>query len=158
MSKKIKILSLVVLICLSCVFLGACDLNYGTPDDLGVGSMSVGERILSGLQVAALGVGVVFAVLVILVILCYVLEYAIKLMLAVSSKKSKKAQDKKVNVPQTAAPAPVASSDSVDEEIAAAISAALMAYYDAQAAEEEEEEVEYSSSIKFVVRSIKEIK
>jgi sodium pump decarboxylase gamma subunit len=143
--KKFKylaiILSLIVL--MVCMF-GACELNYGTPDKLGIAEASVGERITIGLLVTAMGLIIVFLVLFLLIFFVHGLKWLFvgidKLNgLLKSKKKVVPIEDK---VPQIA-------TSNEDEEIVAAITAALVAYYS---------NTNYKSNVKFKVRSIKEIK
>ena len=158
MKKYAKIIAIVFVLVLCAMSFMACSFQYGTPDKLDMANSSVGDRILIGLQVALLGVGVVFAVLFLLigfiVLLKYGFKYAdvLKTNLA-AKKKAKKAaikdeiKDEPVgNIPQ------IEGLDNEDEEIAVAITAAIMAYYDANVAPT------YASNVKFRVRNIKEIK
>ena len=158
MKKYAKIIAIVFVLVLCAMSFMACSFQYGTPDKLDMANSSVGDRILIGLQVALLGVGVVFAVLFLLigfiVLLKYGFKYAdvAKTKLA-AQKKAKKAvvkdeiKDEPVgNIPQ------IEGLDNEDEEIAVAITAAIMAYYDANVAPT------YASNVKFRVRNIKEIK
>ena len=158
MKKYAKIIAIVFVLVLCAMSFMACSFQYGTPDKLDMANSSVGDRILIGLQVALLGVGVVFAVLFLLigfiVLLKYGFKYAdvAKTKLA-AQKKAKTAvvkdeiKDEPVgNIPQ------IEGLDNEDEEIAVAITAAIMAYYDANVAPT------YASNVKFRVRNIKEIK
>ncbi len=145
--KKFKylaiILSLIVL--MVCMF-GACELNYGTPDKLGIAEASVGERITIGLLVTAMGLVIVFIVLYLLILFVHGLRWMFvgldKLNGILKSKKKKVVPIEDKEVPQIA-------TSSEDEEVVAAITAALVAYYS---------NTNYKSNVKFKVRSIKEIK
>ena len=162
MKKYAKIIAIVFVLVLCAMSFMACSFQYGTPDKLDMADSSVGERVLIGLQVALLGVGVVFAVLFLLigfiVLLKYGFKYADVLKKNLANKKgTKKISLKKTvkdeikdepvdNIPQ------IEGLDNEDEEIAVAITAAIMAYYDANVAPT------YASNVKFRVRNIKEIK
>ena len=154
MKKYAKIIAIVFVLVLCAMSFMACSFEYGTPDKLDMANSSVGERILSGLQVALLGIGVVFAVLFLLigfiVLLKYGFQYSDVLKKKLAEKKSAKKADTKdepvSNIPQ------IEGLDNEDEEIAVAITAAIMAYYDANVAPT------YASNVKFRVRNIKEIK
>lgn len=154
MKKYAKIIAIVFVLVLCAMSFMACSFEYGTPDKLDMANSSVGERILIGLQVALLGIGVVFAVLFLLigfiVLLKYGFQYSDVLKKKLAEKKSAKKADTKdepvSNIPQ------IEGLDNEDEEIAVAITAAIMAYYDANVAPT------YASNVKFRVRNIKEIK
>lgn len=151
MSKKIKLLAIISLMVICVAMLGACELEYGQPDSLGIGSMSFGDKLWIGIQVAFLGVATVFVVLAVLigfvVLLKYIFVWKDQITAKIkAAKKAKVVEDK----PLEAATIVVASDD--EEEVIAAITAALQAYYDAQ------QEVVYKSNVTFKVRSIKEIK
>jgi sodium pump decarboxylase gamma subunit len=143
--KKFKYLAIVLslIVLMVCMF-GACELNYGTPDKLGIAEASVGERITIGLLVTAMGLVIVFLVLFLLIFFVHGLKWLFvgidKLNgLLKSKKKVVPIEDK---VPQIA-------TSNEDEEVVAAITAALVAYYS---------NTNYKSNVKFKVRSIKEIK
>ena len=148
MKRTLKVISLVFILVVLMMSFMACTLEYGTPDKLDIGGASFGERILIGLQVAAMGIGVVFVVLALLIGMIILFKYAFKLADLIKAKLPKKAAQ---------APAQVESKPQIegleneDEEIAAVISAAIMAYY-------EENKQVYTSNLKFRVRSINEIK
>lgn len=151
MSKKLRIITLVLLMVICCIMFGSCQFTYGNPDSLEIGSKTVGERVWIGLQIAFLGVGVVFLVLIILILMVSVMKYSFvamdKIKAAIAANKAKKeVKDEPVDAPV------VVKDESVDadEEVMAAITAALMAYYDA------ETKIVYESNVKFKVRSIKQ--
>ena len=107
-----------------------------------------GERIWIGLQVAFMGLGTVFVMLFILILMVTLM----RLLFSGAAKLSQKRAEKKAALEQTKVLAiehtPVV--DQSDDEVVAAITAALMAYYD-------EQNLVYKSNLKFRVRSIKEI-
>ncbi|MGN0771803.1 MAG: OadG family protein [Christensenellales bacterium] len=143
--KKAKIIfSIILLVCLVAAFVG-CTLEYGNPDSLGIGDMSVGKRITTGLLVSLLGIGMVFVVLIVLILFIKLLQVLMQLF-----KNMKKPQTK----PQEVAPPVVAApkdDSQADEEVVAAITAALVAYYEASG-------VVVTSDLPFKVRSIRQIK
>ena len=142
------------------------------PDDMGIADMNGGDRLLTGLQVAAIGLLVVFVVLIVLIILIKGLKMLLEKLQQASAgrgkdraarkaeAKARKAAEKQAKIDAARArveaaqkkdaPAPVASETDEEEEIAA-VMAAIYAYYDAMPAYER-------SNLKFRVRSIKEIK
>lgn len=147
--KRAKIIfSIILLVCMVMAFTG-CDLNYGNPDRLGIEDMSVGMRILTGLQVALIGIGMVFVVLVVLILLVKLMQ----LIFSINFKKLCAKKNKKVDEPKQEENAePTQDADiQADEEVVAVIMASLIAYYEASG-------VEYKSNLPFKVRSIKQIK
>lgn len=147
--KRAKIIfSIILLVCMVMAFTG-CDLNYGNPDQLGIEDMSVGMRILTGLQVALIGIGMVFVVLVVLILLVKLMQ----LIFSINFKKLFAKKNKKVDEPkQEEKTEPTKDADiQADEEVVAVIMASLIAYYEASG-------VEYKSNLPFKVRSIKQIK
>ena len=149
MRRALKVLSIVFILVLLMTSFMACSFEYGQPDSLDMGNSTVGERILVGLQVAAMGIGVVFLVLALLIGMIVLFKYGFKGMDVLKAKFAKK---KKVEaLPQVESKPQIEGLDSEDEEIAAVISAALMAYY-------EQNKQVYTSNLKFRVRNINEIK
>ena len=149
MRRALKVLSIVFILVLLMTSFMACSFEYGKPDSLDMGNSTVGERILVGLQVAAMGIGVVFLVLALLIGMIVLFKYGFKGMDVLKAKFAKK---KKVEaLPQVESKPQIEGLDSEDEEIAAVISAAIMAYY-------EQNKQVYTSNLKFRVRNINEIK
>ena len=149
MKRALRVLSIVFILVLLMTSFMACSFEYGQPDSLEMGTSSVGERILIGLQVAAMGIGVVFLVLALLIGIIVLFKYAFK---GMDVLKTKLASKKKVEaLPQVESKPQIEGLDSEDEEIAAVISAAIMAYY-------EQNKQVYTSNLKFRVRNINEIK
>ena len=149
MKRALKVLSIVFILVLLMTSFMACSFEYGQPDSLDMGNSTVGERILVGLQVAAMGIGVVFLVLALLIGMIVLFKYGFKGMDVLKAKFAKK---KKVEaLPQVESKPQIEGLDSEDEEIAAVISAAIMAYY-------EQNKQVYTSNLKFRVRNINEIK
>ena len=149
MKRVAKVVLIIAILAMLVMSFMACTFEYGTPDKLEMGSSSVGERILVGLQVAAMGIGVVFLVLALLIGFIVLFKYGFKGMdvLKAKMKKQPKVVDAKPAQPQ------IEGLDNVDDEIAAAITAAIMAYYD-----NTNVRPEYKSNLAFKVRKIKEIK
>ncbi len=149
MNKKKLTLTLVfaVLLVVMLFAFSACSFQYGDPDKLGIGSKNIGEKILLGLQVAGLGIGLVFVVLIILIGIIILFKYATQ---GINKLIAGKQQDNKVEE-TSQLELPVVIEDTSDEEEIAAIMAAINMYYDSQ-------EITYKSNLKFRVRSIKEIK
>lgn len=150
MSKK-KIVKLVIFLVIALallaglIYLMVTDQEYGSPDKLGIGGSNFGQRLWIGVQVALLGMGMVFIVLILLIIFVNALRYLMEGIKKASAKRAEKKTDK--------LPAPEAVlqiEGNTEEEIVAVIAAAVAAYYDAQ-------EPVYKSNVKFRVRSIKEI-
>ncbi|MDE6276048.1 MAG: OadG family protein [Clostridia bacterium] len=125
--------------------------NYGTPDKLGIGSSNFGQRLLIGLQVALLGLGTVFVMLFLLILMVTLLRMIFegvgKLKVKQAEKKLEAAKNQKVAIIEEKV---AIEEDEEDEEVVAVIMAALNAYYETQNAT-------YKSNLKFRVRSIKEI-
>jgi len=153
MSKK-KIIKIVIICLVLAALLGGLialmvlPQEYGKKDKLEIGSHNFGERIWIGLQVAFMGLGTVFVMLFILILMVTLM----RLLFSGAAKLSQKRAEKKAALEQTKVLAiehsPVV--DQSDDEVVAAITAALMAYYD-------EQNLVYKSNLKFRVRSIKEI-
>ena len=122
------------------------DYSKKTVDYLKIGSSNFGERLLIGLQVSLLGIGTVFIMLILLILVVtlmrMIFEGAGKLKEKQAAKKAEAAPKQEVAVQQAAS--------EEDEEVVAVIMAALNAYYETQ-------NVTYKSNLKFRVRSIKEI-
>ncbi len=149
MRRAVKILSIVFILVLLMTSFMACSFEYGTPDKLDMANSSVGERILIGLQVAALGIAVVFVVLALLIGFIILFKYLFKWMDQLKAKTAKKTT--KVAAPKEEIKPQIVGLEGEDEEIAAVISAAIMAYY-------EQNKQVYTSNLKFRVRNINEIK
>ena len=151
MKRVVKVLSIIFVLVVLMMSFMACSFQYGTPDKLDMGGSSVGERILIGLQVAAMGIGVVFVVLFILIGFIVLFKYAFKYADQLKAKLPKKGK-KEVKTEQVIEDKPqIIGLENEDEEVAAAISAAIMAYY-------EQNKQVYTSNLKFRVRNINEIK
>lgn len=146
MKKRLALLSviLILLIVMSGVLI-ACD-PEGSPDALGIKDMNVGERIVTGLLVFVMGLGMVFVVLILLIAIIKLVAY---LQLLPAKIAAKKAAEVPVVEEVKEIPAPVSASEDEDE-VVAAITAAIAAYYGATAVE--------TSDLPFRVRSIREIK
>lgn len=121
--------------------------NYGKPDKLGIGDGSFGERLWIGVQVAVLGLGTVFVMLALLILMVTIMRLIFEGVAKLKAKQLAKKQDS-VQLQEIATVGESASED--DEEVVAVIMAALNAYYETQ-------NVTYKSNLKFRVRSIKEI-
>lgn len=150
MSKK-KVVKLVIFLVIALallaglIYLMVTDQPYGSPDKLGIANNSFGGRLWIGLQVALLGMGTVFIMLIILILFVNILRY---LMEGIKKMSEKKAEKKVTKLP---APETVLQIEGdTEEEVVAAITAAIAAYYETQ-------EPVYMSNLKFRVRSIKEI-
>lgn len=146
MKKRLALLSVIlVLLILTSGVLIACD-PEGSPDALGIKGMNFGERIVTGLLVFVMGLGMVFVVLILLILIIRATAYLQELPSRILAKK---AQEVPVVDEVKEIPAPVVA-DSDEEEVVAAITAAIAAYYGAEAVE--------MSDLPFRVRSIREIK
>ena len=120
--------------------------EYGEPDSLDIANSNFGQRLLIGLQVALLGIGTVFVMLILLILVVTLMRLIFE---GVGKLQEKKTAKKAEELPkQAVAVAETASEE--DEEVVAVIMAALNAYYETQ-------ETTYKSNLKFRVRSIKEI-
>lgn len=177
MNKKKLFLTFALIALIACaavMLFGGCEMisDPAEPDDMGIADMNGGDRLLTGLQVAAIGLLVVFVVLIVLIILIKGLKMLLEKLEQASAgrgkdraarkaeAKARKAAEKQAKIDAARArveaaqkkdaPAPVASETDEEEEIAA-VMAAIYAYYDAMPAYER-------SNLKFRVRSIKEIK
>jgi len=150
MKRVAKVVLIIAFLAMLVMSFMACSFEYGTPDKLEMGSASVGERISIGLQVAAMGIGVVFLVLALLIGFIVLFKYGFKGMDVLKAKFKK--QPKVVDAKPAAQPQ-IQGLDNVDDEIAAVITAAIMAYYD-----NTNVRPEYKSNLTFKVRKIKEIK
>lgn len=145
MKKRLALLSVIlVLVILMSSLLIACD-PEGSPDALGIKGMGVGERIVTGLLVFVMGLGMVFVVLILLIIIIKAVAYLQELPSKIMAKKTKEAP---VVEEVKEIPAPAVTSD--EDEVVAAITAAIAAYYGAESVE--------MSDLPFRVRSIREIK
>ena len=120
--------------------------DYGEPDSLEIGASNFGERLLIGLQVALLGIGTVFVMLILLIFIVTLMRWIFE---GAGKIKAKQAA-KKAEAPQSAPVVEEKIAVEEDEEVVAVIMAALNAYYETQ-------NVTYKSNLKFRVRSIKEI-
>ena len=177
MNKKKLFLTFALIALIACaavMLFAGCEMisDPAEPDDMGIADMNGGDRLLTGLQVAAIGLLVVFVVLIVLIILIKGLKMLLEKLEQASvgrgkdraarkaEAKARKAAEKQAKIDAASArveaaqkkdaPAPVASETDEEEEIAA-VMAAIYAYYDAMPAYER-------SNLKFRVRSIKEIK
>lgn len=132
---------------IAATMLSACAVE-GSPDALGIGDMNFGQRLVTGLLVFVMGLGMVFVVLILLIVIIKVVAYLEHLPEKLAAKKAK-SEPVKEEVKEI--PAPVQAIEYSDEdEVVAAITAAIAAYYGAQAVE--------MSDLPFRVRSIREIK
>ena len=149
--KVSKILLIVVIIAICLMSFMACSFEYGTPDKLDMANATVGERIVIGLEVALLGIGVVFLVLALLIGFIVLFKYGFKGVDVLKAKLKK--QPKQPNVDDKKITPSIEGLENTDDEIAAVITAALMAYYD-----NTNVKTQYKSNLKFRVRKITEIK
>ena len=146
---KSKILLILLIIVVLSMSLMSCAFQYGTPDSLDMANSSVGQRIVIGLEVALLGIGVVFVVLALLIGFILLLKYGFKASDVVKAKFAKK----QPKVEEVKAAPVIEGLENEDEELAAVITAAIMAYYD-----NTNVKTEYKSNLTFKVRKITEIK
>lgn len=153
MSKKKIIKTVIICLVLVALIAGLITMmvlpqDYGKPDSLDIGNSNFGQRLLIGLQVALLGIGTVFVMLILLIfvvtLMRLIFQGADKLKEGQAAKKTQSLQKQETIIEEKVA------IEEEDEEIVAVIMAALNAYYEAQ-------EVTYKSNLKFRVRSIKEI-
>ncbi|MDE6606042.1 MAG: OadG family protein [Clostridia bacterium] len=153
MSKKKIIKTVIICLVFAALIAGLITMmvlpqDYGNPDSLGIGKSNFGQRLLIGLQVALLGIGTVFVMLILLILVVtlmrLIFQGAGKLKESQAAKKAQSAQKQEAIIEEKVA------IDDEDEEVVAVIMAALNAYYETQ-------EVTYKSNLKFRVRSIKEI-
>lgn len=139
--KALLFVMTLILITMSVLFT-ACE--YGQPDKLNIGGIGVGERLLIGIQVAFIGMGMVFVVLFFLIAFIKFFEFLCQYLdgkKKITWFKKKGDNTKKEN-------AELATTSSEDEEVAAAIMGALIAYYECENS---------VSELPFRVRSIKKI-
>lgn len=149
MKKRLALITvIVVLAVVMATLLSACAVE-GSPDSLGIGKMNFGERLLTGLLVFVLGLGMVFVVLFLLIAIIKAVAYLQNLPAKIAAKKSG-AVTVTEPVKEIPAPAPAVAADTDEDEVVAAITAAIAAYYGAEAVE--------TSDLPFRVRSIREIK
>lgn len=147
MKKRLALITvIVVLAVVMATLLSACAVE-GSPDLLGIGKMNFGERLLTGLLVFVLGLGMVFVVLFLLIAIIRAVAYLQNLPAKIAAKKSGAVT---VTEPVKEIPAPAVAVDTDEDEVVAAITAAIAAYYGAEAVE--------TSDLPFRVRSIREIK
>lgn len=147
MKKRLALITvIVVLAVVMATLLSACAVE-GSPDSLGIGKMNFGERLLTGLLVFVLGLGMVFVVLFLLIAIIKAVAYLQNLPAKIAAKKSGAVT---VTEPVKEIPAPAVAADTDEDEVVAAITAAIAAYYGAEAVE--------TSDLPFRVRSIREIK
>lgn len=148
MKKRLALITVItVLAIVMATMLSACAVE-GSPDLLGIGSMNFGQRLVTGLLVFVMGLGMVFVVLILLIVIIKAVAYLQHLPAKIAAKK---AQEVPVVEEVKEIPAPVQAIEYSDEdEVVAAITAAIAAYYGAQAVE--------MSDLPFRVRSIREIK
>lgn len=153
MSKKKIIKTVIICLVLVALIAGLITMmvlpqDYGKPDSLDIGNSNFGQRLLIGLQVALLGIGTVFVMLILLIfvvtLMRLIFQGAGKLKEDQAAKKTQSLQKQETIIEEKVA------IEEEDEEIVAVIMAALNAYYETQ-------EVTYKSNLKFRVRSIKEI-
>ncbi|MDE6474241.1 MAG: OadG family protein [Clostridia bacterium] len=153
MSKKKIIKTVIICLVFAALIAGLIAMmilpqEYGKDDSLGIGKSSFGQRMLIGLQVAVLGIGTVFVMLILLILVVtlmrLIFQGAGKLKESQAAKKAQSLQKQEAIIEEKVA------IDEEDEEVVAVIMAALNAYYESQ-------EVTYKSNLKFRVRSIKEI-
>lgn len=121
--------------------------DYGTPDSLEIAKSNFGQRLLIGLQVSLLGIGMVFIMLMLLILVVTLMRMIFE---GAGKLKEKQAAKKDEELPKQAVGVIEDTASKDDEEVVAVIMAALNAYYETQ-------NVEYKSNLKFRVRSIKEI-
>lgn len=88
------------------------------------------DRLFYGLQVAAIGIGIVFAILAIIMGVLYLFEL---LFYKLPAKKAGKPVEPKPAPAPKAPAAPVAAASADDDEVVAVISAAIAAYYEQNA-------------------------
>ncbi|MDE7191488.1 MAG: OadG family protein [Clostridia bacterium] len=155
MSKKKIIKTVIICVVFAALIAGLIAMmilpqEYGKDDSLGIGKSSFGQRMLIGLQVAVLGIGTVFVMLILLILVVtlmrLIFQGAGKLKESQTAKKAQSLQKQDAIIEEKVA----IEEDEDDEEVVAVIMAALNAYYESQ-------EVTYKSNLKFRVRSIKEI-
>ncbi|MDE6362625.1 MAG: OadG family protein [Clostridia bacterium] len=155
MSKKKIIKTVIICVVFAALIAGLIAMmvlpqNYGKPDSLDIGNSNFGQRLLIGLQVAVLGIGTVFVMLILLILVVtlmrLIFQGAGKLKESQAAKKAQSLQKQEAIIEEKVA----IEEDNEDEEVVAVIMAALNAYYESQ-------EVTYKSNLKFRVRSIKEI-
>ena len=153
MSKKKIIKTVIICLVLVALIAGLITMmvlpqDYGKPDSLDIGNSNFGQRLLIGLQVALLGIGTVFVMLILLIfvvtLMRLIFQGAGKLKEGQAAKKTQSLQKQETIIEEKVA------IEEEDEEIVAVIMAALNAYYETQ-------EVTYKSNLKLRVRSIKEI-
>ena len=152
MANKKKVIKIVI-ICLvfAALLAGLITLmvlpqDYGTPDKLEIAKNNFGMRLWIGAQVAMMGLGTVFLMLILLIFMVTIMKY---IFIGAAKIKEKKAASAAPIVEEVRAIEGAVGED--DEEVVAVIMAALNAYYESQ-------EPIYKSNLKFKVRSIKEIK
>lgn len=151
MTKKgIKIIILCVILATLMMAMTGCTFEYGNEDSLGVGSMTVGQRIWLGTQVALLGIGLVFVVLITLILCIKAIQFlTLQLEKLTNARKQRLLENNKKNESKENVETVVSSVAEQDDEIVAAIMAAINVCL----AQEN-----YKSDLKFKVRSIKQIK
>ena len=121
--------------------------DYGNPDSLEIGKSNFGQRLLIGLQVALLGLGTVFVMLILLILMVTLMRLIFEGVAKLKEKKTAKKVEELSAQPIVEEKVAI---EEEDEEVVAVIMAALNAYYETQ-------DVTYKSNLKFRVRSIKEI-
>ena len=145
MSKK-KVVKLVIFLVIALallaglIYLMVVDQDYGSPDKLEIGGKNFGERLWIGIQVALLGMGIVFVMLIILILFVNVLRY---LMEGVNKLGANKAEKKVTTLPAHETVLQIEGNN--EEDVVAVITAAIPTYYD-------EQETVYMSNIQFRVR------
>ena len=121
------------------------DFSGKDKDALEIGTSNFGERLLIGLQVALLGIGTVFIMLIMLILVVTLMRLIFEGVAKLKEKQAAKKIDAQKQETTT-----VAIAGEEDEEVVAVIMAAINTYYETQ-------NVTYKSNLKFRVRSIKEI-
>ena len=88
MKKRLALLSVITLLAIVMLTVFTACAVEGTPDLLGIGDMNVGERIVTGLLVFVLGLGMVFIVLWLLIVIIKAVAYLQLLPAKIASKKA----------------------------------------------------------------------
>lgn len=149
MKKRLALISVIIVLAMVMVsVLTACAVE-GNPDTLGIGDMNFGERLVTGLLVFVMGLGMVFIVLILLILIIKAVAYLQHLPAMLAAKKANEIPVVE-EVKEIPAPVQAIENCSDEEEVVAAITAAIAAYYGAPAVE--------MSDLPFRVRSIREIK
>ena len=155
MSKKKIIRTVIICVVFAALIAGLItmmvlpqDYSKKDKDYLDIANSNFGERLLIGLQVAVLGIGTVFVMLILLIFMVTLMRLIFQ---GVKDLKAKNAEKKTNAIPaQEAVVEEKVATEDEDEEVVAVIMAALNAYY-------ENQNETFKSNLKFRVRSIKEI-